>query len=274
MDCRKGWWLGLGLLIGGIGCKTQQMTPNPALVTPAGQPVAMEVTKEKDLPKRDPSPALLVAYGDFQEREAQDRSHTPVEQEQYHDRARRAYQKALDKEPANVAALQALAHLYAAIQDHDRAIATYQRAVNAHPKDAALWFDMGVYQTRCKEWDPAAQNLRQALALDPENRFYANWLGNCLARAGHYDESVICFEKAVGPAQARYNVARMQLHMNQEEAARQNLRLAVQADPRLEEARSLLAKLEGAGVQQAGYQVASPNQAAPGSSPVKIGLED
>jgi hypothetical protein len=66
----------------------------------------------------------------------------------------------------------------------------------------------------------------------------------------------------------------MQMHMNQEEAARHNLRLAVQADPRLEEARSLLAKLDGAGVQQAGYQAAAPNQAAPGSPAVKIGLED
>lgn len=268
MECRKRWWLGLGLLLGGLGCKTQQMTPNPAMVTPAGQPVAMEVTKEKDLPKHDPSPALLVAYGDFQEREALDRSHTPVEQEQYHDRARRAYQKVLEKEPTNAAALLALAHLYVAIQDHDRAIATYQRALSAHPKDASLWFDMGVYQTKCKEWEPAVQNLRQALALDPENRFYANWLGNCLGRAGRYDESLACFQKAVGSAQAHYNVARMQVHMQQEEAARQNLRLALQADPRYEEARLLLSKLDTGGIQQASYQ------AAPGASGVKIGLEE
>jgi Tfp pilus assembly protein PilF len=275
MDCRKAWCVSLGMVIGALGCKTQQTMPSSVLNAPPGQSVAMTpVVKEKELPKRDPHPSFLVAYGDFQEREALDASHTPVEQEQYHDRARRAYQKALDMEPNNLPALQALAHLYGAIKDHDRAIATYQRAVAAHPKDAPLWFDFGTYQCRCKEWDPAVQNLRQAIALDPENRLYANWLGNCLARAGRYDESVVCFEKAVGPAQARYNVARMQLHMNQEEAARQNLRLAVQTDPRLEEARSLLAKLEGAGIQQAGYQVAAPNQGAPGSSPVKIGLED
>jgi Tfp pilus assembly protein PilF len=232
------------------------------------------VVKEKELPKRDPHPSFLVAYGDFQEREALDASHTPVEQEQYHDRARRAYQKALDMEPTNLAALQALAHLYAAIKDHDRAIATYQRAVSAHPKDAPLWFDFGAYQCRCKEWDAAVQNLRQAIALDPENRLYANWLGNCLARAGRYDESLACFRRAVGPAQAHYNVARMQLHMQQEEAARQNLRLALQADPRHEEAKLLLTKLETSGVQQASLQVGAPNQAASGRPLVKVDIAE
>jgi tetratricopeptide (TPR) repeat protein len=251
-------------MISVLGCKTQQTSQNPVIATPSGQIVSTApVIKEKELPKHDPQPSLLVAYGDFQAREAAGR--TPVEQEQYYDHARRAYQKALEQDPNNLPALQSLAHLYVAIKDHDRANATYQRALKAYPKDASLWFELGVYQTKCREWDPAVQNLRQALALDPENRFYANWLGNCLARAGRYDDSLACFQQFVGQAQAHYNVARMQVHMQQEEAARQQLRLALQADPKHEEARLLLTKLEVGGVQQASFQ---------SNAGVKIGLEE
>jgi tetratricopeptide (TPR) repeat protein len=269
MDCRTRWQLGLGVMIGVLGCKSQQVAQNPMLATPSGQVVATApVVKEKELPKRDPQPSLLVAYGDFQFREAADASRTPLEKEQIYDRARRAYQKALEQDPNNLPALQSLSHLYVALQDHDRAIATYQRTLKAYPKNASVWFDLGVYQSRCKEWDPAVQNLRQALTLDPENRFYANWLGNCLARAGRYDESLACFQTFVGPAQAHYNVARMQVHLQQEQAARQHLRLALQADPKHEEAQLLLKKLELGGVQQASFQSTS------GASGIKIGLED
>jgi tetratricopeptide (TPR) repeat protein len=272
MDCRKGWWLGLGLVIGGIGCKSQGTMPNASVAMPVPQTVAIDVVKEKELPKRPVPPSVSVAYGVFQEREAEDPNRTPVEKEQLRDQARRAYQAVLQTEPNNLIALQALARLYTNIQDHDRAIATYQRALKAHPNEASLWFDLGSYQSQCKEWAPAVESLRQALTLDPENHLYANRLGYCLARAGRFDESLVCFQQAVGPAPAHYNVARMQLHMKQEEAAKQNLRLALQIDPQHKESRDLLAQLDASGVQQVGLQV--PIQAAPVRPVVKVGFEE
>jgi tetratricopeptide (TPR) repeat protein len=268
MDCRKGWWLCVGLVIGGIGCKSLGTTTNAALPTPAGQPVAMEVTKEKELPKKPMSPSLCVSIGTFQENEAADPQRTAIEKEQFLNTARGAFQAALQTDPNYLPALKALAHLYTILPDHDRAIDTYQRALKTYPKDASLWFELAVYQSQCKEWAPAVENMRQALAFDPENRLYANRLGYCLARAGRYEESLVCFQQIVGPAQAHYNVARMQLHMNQEEAAKQSLHLAIQADPQHKDARQLLTQLDASNVQQTSFQT---GPARPG---IKVDLED
>jgi tetratricopeptide (TPR) repeat protein len=258
----------MALLTGVFGCVTRSPMSNvspTAPVTPdasAYTPVALEVTKEKDLPKRQPKPSTLVALGAFQEREAADPKYSPQDREQLIDRARRSYQQALEIEPNNIPALKALALLYVTIKDHDRAIAAYQSALKAVPKDASIWFDLGMYQMQCKEWAPAVEDLRQAVALDPENRHYTKTLGFCLARAGRFDESLICLQQAVGPAEAHYDVARMQLHLQQDEAAKRHLYLALQADPQHHGARELLARLEAPPTQQVERPAPTPNRPA------------
>jgi tetratricopeptide (TPR) repeat protein len=246
---------------------TNSVTPDASAYTP----VALEVTKEKDLPKRQPKASTLVACGNVAEREADGAEHSPQDREQLLDRARRAYQQALEVEPNNVAALRALAHLYVSISDRDRAIAMFQSALKAAPKEASIWFDLGTYQMQCKEWAPAVEDLRQAVALDPENRHYTKTLGFCLARAGRFDESLICLQQAVGPAEAHYDVARMQLHLQQGEAARQHLYLALQADPQHKEARVLLAKLEAPPAQQIEMPIQTPT---PNRPAVSVGFEE
>jgi tetratricopeptide (TPR) repeat protein len=263
----------MALLTGVFGCVTRSSmsnVPSTTSITPdpsAYTPVALEVTKEKDLPKRPPKPSTLVALGTFQEREAADPKYSPQDREQLFDRARRSYQQALEIEPNNVPALKALALLYVTIKDHDRAIAAYQNAIKAVPKDASIWFDLGMYQMQCKEWGQAVEALRQAVALDPENRHYTKTLGFCLARAGRFDESLICLQQAVGPAEAHYDVARMQLHLQQDEAARRHLYLALQADPQHKGARVLLSRLEAPAAQQA--ETPAPNRPA-----VSVGFEE
>jgi tetratricopeptide (TPR) repeat protein len=267
----------MALMTGMFGCATRSPMsnlPSANSVTPeasAYTPVALEVTKEKDLPKRQPKPSTFVALGNFQEREAADPKYTPQDREQLLNRARHSYQQALEIEPNNVAAIKALAQLYVTIKDHDRAIATYQSALKAAPKDASIWFDLGMYQMQCKEWAPAVEGMRQAVALDPENRHYTKTLGFCLARAGRFDESLICLQQVVGPANAHYDVARMQLHLQQGEAARQHLYLALQADPQHKEARTLLAQLEAPPVPQAETPVQTP---APNRPAVSVGFEE
>jgi tetratricopeptide (TPR) repeat protein len=277
MDCRKSCWVGLALMTAALGCATRNSQTTTASGTnlmpnsPSGMPSPIEITKEKDLPKKPPSPGVLIAYGNLQAQEAADPERTPQGREQLLDQARRCYQQALELDPENLDALKALAHLYVSIKDHDRAIATYQHALKANAKDATIWFEMGMYQMQCKEWAPATENMRQAVTLDPENRHYVKTLGFALARAGRFDESVACLEQAVGPAEARYDVARMQLHLQQDEPAKQNLRLALQSDPKHREARMLLAQLEAPPASPGDASLPKP---APISRGVTVGFEE
>ncbi|MFL5242739.1 MAG: tetratricopeptide repeat protein [Gemmataceae bacterium] len=238
MDCRK--WLWTVLASGIAGCAHEAATN---LVNSSPQGVA-EAKPEKELPKRAPKAHTCVVLANLKEKEAE-ATKAPHDQQSLRDQARQLYQQALEIEPDNLEALRGLAKMYCLIGDRNRAMATYQRALKSHPTEGGLWYDLGMYQSQCKEWDPAIQNLRQAVACEPENRFFANTLGFCLARAGRYDESLACFQQMVGPAKAHYNLARMLVHMNQTDLGKEHLRQAIEADPQMEEPRQMLAQLNG-----------------------------
>jgi len=204
-----------------------------------------EATPEKELPKRSPKAHTCVVLANLKEKEAE-ATQMPREQEMLRDQARQLYQQALEVDPENLEALHAIAKMYVAIKDHDRAISAFGRALKAYPRQGAVWFDLGMYQSQCKEWEPAVSSLSQAVACEPENRYFATTLGYCLARAGRFEESLACFQQTVGPAKAHYNLARMLIHMNQMDQGKEQLRQAVQADPELSEARQMLAQVDKA----------------------------
>src|SRR5260370_25763160 len=102
MDCRKSCWVALVLLTGTLGCATRNSQSTTASATnlmpysPSGVPAPIEVTKEKDLPKKPPSPGVLIAYGNLQAQEAADPERAPQGRQQLLDQPRRCYQQALD----------------------------------------------------------------------------------------------------------------------------------------------------------------------------------
>jgi tetratricopeptide (TPR) repeat protein len=258
MDRRASLVLALCLTTGVPGCVPHGPLPlvsSDAKSTPLPAPPAAvaETGAVSDGRPHKPHAATYAAAGSLAEKTADDPKRGPADREHLLEEARQAYQQAIAADPDYLPAQQALARLYLKQGDQDRALATYQKALAAHPKEAALWFELGMCYSRQKKWDEALVNLRKAVELDPENRPYVNTLGFALARAGNDDESVACFEKISGPAQAHYNVARMLHHLKQDERSRQHLELALRADPKLDAARSLLDELGGkaTGVVQA-----------------------
>jgi tetratricopeptide (TPR) repeat protein len=237
--------LAAGLLLG-LGCVQE-----PIVTPPLGalQPKTLKAEND-DAPKRDPKAATCIAFGDFNLRAADDDRHSPAEKERINDRARRAYQQALKQDPKNLDAYHGLIRVYENLGNQERVVATYQEAMKALPKVASLRFDLGMYYAQRKEWTPAVDNLKTALTMDEENPTYVNTLAFCLARAGRYDESFECFRKSVGEAQAHYNVARMLHHLNEDEACKKHLRLALQAKPDLSPAQQLLSQLESSALAQ------------------------
>ncbi len=164
---------------------------------------------------------------------------------------RKAYQQAIRVDPKLLTAYLGLAHLYIKLEDYDHALATYQKALQVAPANPLVWYEEGMCYCRKKEFPNGAQALRKAVELDPENRQYADFLGYTLAIMGRYDESLACFAKVHPAAKARYRLALILEHLKQPELCKQHLQLALQLEPQMDEARTMLAKLAGARTQPA-----------------------
>jgi tetratricopeptide (TPR) repeat protein len=188
-----------------------------------------------------------VAYGELQEKAALDPGRSPAEQEELRNRARSAYLDALRVHPDDRSALMALARLYDTQKDYEQAVATYKQAIQLYPKEGALWYELGMCFARRKSWDPALSSLQRAVQLEPDNRRYGHAYGFALARAQRYDESFAVLAKLDGPAGAHYDLARMLHHLEQDEASKEHLRLALARNPDLAAAQQLLTELEAAG---------------------------
>jgi tetratricopeptide (TPR) repeat protein len=259
MDCRR--ILALALLGGVGGCTTHHATSVPAPPVIQSEPPPLAKKAPDGGAKRTPRPETCLAAGQFfaQQAEAEDKG--TVIQEQLHEKARKAYQQALEIDPKYLPAHRALAQLYTVMEDHEHAVAAYQRALQAAPNEASLYYELGMCYARKKEWAPALDNLQKAVDRDPENRPYVNTLGHALARAGRYQESLAAFSRVHSPAMAHYQLARMLYHLQQPILGRRQLQLALNADPTLEPARKLLAEADGVAepaVRQVGYQEAPP----------------
>jgi tetratricopeptide (TPR) repeat protein len=228
------------------GCASEMSLPLASNTPP---PIRSESRKD-NAPDRKPQASTCVAFGDFHFKAATDGGHTAIQKDQILDQARKAYQQALKLDPKCVPAYRGLARTYEQLGDHDRIVATYQSGLKANSGEPTLWFELGMYHARKKQWQPAVENLQKAAELDSENRTYGDMLAYTLARAGRYDESYECFKKTVGEARAHYNVARMLCHVKETELAREHLKLALKANPDLAPARQVLAELDAPGASK------------------------
>jgi tetratricopeptide (TPR) repeat protein len=118
---------------------------------------------------------------------------------------------------------------------------------------------------RQRKWARGIEALDRAACCDPENRVYVNTLGYTLARAGRFEEAFHCFARVTTEARAHYKLARMQEHLGQKNLARQQLRLAVKKEPRLQEARAMLQWLESPqpAVRRVGHAEPGPRRGGP-----------
>ena len=244
MDCRSVLWgFGVGLLGVAAGCSTVPTNPMQQIEC-AKQAAEAPPAKGKTLARRQPKAESCVAFGNFRLHESMIPGKAEGDQQQLRQQAREAFQQALKIDPKCLEAQVGLARLCTVEGRDDQAIGAFRTVIKAHPQEPSLWFELGMCHGRRKEWSPAVQALSRASELAPQNRHYANMLGNCLARAGAYQQAFECFRRIDGEARAHYNLARMLRHMKQDDLCWQQLQLAVQKDPKLQEARTLLAQMD------------------------------
>jgi tetratricopeptide (TPR) repeat protein len=217
----------------------ETVAPPLAATTSAYAPIRRDV----ELPKRPPQAETCVKFGDYIAGEAAAMDKGSTVQEDMRDRARKAYQQAIDLDPKYLPAYQSLARLYVSMDDFDHAAATFRRALQVEPRNASIWFEMGWTQARHKEWQAAIPSLTRAVDCDPENRHYVNTLGFALACTGQYQASLACFCRHNSEAVAHFQLARLLHYLKQDDQARSCLQAALSRDPNLEAAQALLSQL-------------------------------
>lgn len=167
------------------------------------------------------------------------------------DAARQQFHKVLTRDPKNGRAMMGLARVYAETGDRDKAGQYLKMYFEVNPRDHKAAYDMAITYGKKKEYDAAAAGCEFAISLDPENREYRKAYGFFLAFSGKTEEAVaaLMHNRTMTEAVARHNVAGILDQIQQVDACKQQLRLAVQADARFEPAKQMLNELEGAVVQ-------------------------
>jgi tetratricopeptide (TPR) repeat protein len=260
------------LVVGAIGCNrnsVQQVDAQPisgVAMTSSNsknwwsgstpQPAAEVVV---EAPRKGPAkPETEVAFADVRMEAAFDEKTPEPNRAAFLDLARHGYQKALQQDPKNKAALLGLARYYSRINERERTLETYQKYLAIYPTDREVMHEVAVVFARWKDWGNSVAWCEKALKLDPENLTFRKTMAFCLARGGRWEDAFTVLLTLMPEAQARYNIARVLEHQNFPDATRQQLQLALKADPNHAEARDFLTELDQ-GTRPGGAAEVDPN---------------
>ncbi|MBX3451195.1 MAG: tetratricopeptide repeat protein [Planctomycetaceae bacterium] len=214
------------------GCKTIDLASlgqRDKPVEATSQPGAGSFTSNTKL--KNPEKVHL-AYARWQERIQQ-----PNE-------ARASYQKVLEHNPKSLDALLGLSRIdqlngrMAAAEEH------LVRAEAAFPGDARVLAAYGQWYAAQQKWPEAIDQLRRATDASGGNAVYRFELGIVLMRSGDSQSAYQELEKAVGAAEAHYNIAFIYNEKGQTGLAEQHLQKALSIKADLLPAKALLASLK------------------------------
>ncbi|HEV3438220.1 MAG TPA: tetratricopeptide repeat protein [Gemmata sp.] len=219
------------------------MTANKPLFGNSTPQPAAEVVVEA--PRKGPAkPETEVAIADVRLATALDEKTPDANRAAILDVARHGYQKALQQDPKNKAAMLGLARYYSRVGEHEKAMETYQKYLTMNPTDREVTYEVARMFARWQDWNNAVAWCDRALKLDPENLSFRKTKAFCQACSGRWEEAFAVFLTIMPESQARYTIARVLEGQNYPDAARQQLQLAVQADPNFADAREYLAEMD------------------------------
>lgn len=207
------------------------------------------------------------------------------------DKALASYQRALDTEPDNAAALASMGRLHLRQNRPQEAAELLEKAIQVTPQDASLHNDFGSARARMGDVDGAGRAVSQALDIAPGTSRFANNLANIRFEAGDPQGAMAVLAEHNKPAVAHYNMAYLHFQAGDFAAAKSELSEVLKYEPVAEDdsavgqaiarSREMLSRIDGQAnrVVQAGSRAldsanrvanilgAQPNsqQASPGS---------
>ncbi len=153
------------------------------------------------------------------------------------------YQKAIAINPTYKPALLGQGRLFHREGKMQESIQTYQTALAAYPMDAVVLNDLALCYARMKDFDQAISSMQLAVKAKPESQLYRNNLAAVFVEAGRPADAVTTLAEVHGPAIANYNVGYLLNHRDQSVEARHYFDKALSFDPNMEQARTMLARM-------------------------------
>jgi len=164
----------------------------------------------------------------------------------------------------------------------NEALAEVDQAIAEQPDDARLHYQRGRVAFQGGRWDVAAESFRAALGLDPYLTDAHNFLGATYDQLGRKSDAEAEYRLALAdpayptPEKVYYNLGLLFASQGRDAEAIDNLRKAVEIDPKYLEAHFRLASLldRGGKLDEAAseYQVAAPAFRDSGEFHYQLGL--
>lgn len=154
------------------------------------------------------------------------------------------YQAGLKAHPDNIALYMGMARAYDRAGNSEYAIQTYQRVIKVDPKFAKVHNDMALCLARNKDLPAAVQSMDKAIALDPKSELYRNNMATMLVDMGQHEAALGQMQAVQPQAVAHFNVGYLLQSRGQAALAAKYLNKALEYDPSLTRAQSLLNKVE------------------------------
>ena len=160
--------------------------------------------------------------------------------------ARKSYMKVLESNPKDLEAILGLARIDEAVEQYDECDKWLEKAQKYHPKDPRTFVALGRTHAARKEWHEALDNMRVAKKLSPYEAIYDYHLAEVEARSGDYQSALEHFTRAVGAAEANYNVGHILYENGRAKEAEFHFKKALQLKPDLKPAQMALAEIQAA----------------------------
>lgn len=144
-------------------------------------------------------------------------------------------------EPAYVG----LSKVYQLTNRDEMAMQSLEAGLKKLPKSPPIWNEIAVLHSRQGNLPKAMAAAEKALKGDPQNTTYLANYGNMLALAGRIDQSHAVLSRCLAPADARFQIAGILYSQGNKDASRQQLRLALQTDPRHLKSAQALSQIDG-----------------------------
>jgi tetratricopeptide (TPR) repeat protein len=161
--------------------------------------------------------------------------------------AQESYKRVLKADPQSVDALLGVARLEQLAGRNESAEQAYLAAAKALPGNPQVLDAVGQFYSANQRWSDAAAALAAATKAAPQDPVYRHHYAVALARAGETGQALAEFTRAVGEAEAHYNVGYVLYEQGRTDLAEREFLQAVALRPDLESAQAMLDEIRRGG---------------------------